>query len=214
MSDLGSSKDVSMRALYERADRCIDGMQTEDWRVVMNDLVAALQRDNHRTEARLPDTIEEIRSRNQKAAERGDLSQPEFDVAWLLNYSAGEPPVEYVSKDREWKETWDTPDVEGCLQSIDGIANGSLRMDDYNIQMLATVALNEIDRLRAAQPPPAEPPYRVRAFWSPTHEYIANVCVSVDAIAIVDDNGREWEAIGSETDVTQWPTATKCEGQL
>lgn len=45
-------------------------------------------------EARLPDSLDEIRARNQHAAERGNLTQAEFDTAWLLNYSAQPPCAE------------------------------------------------------------------------------------------------------------------------
>lgn len=62
----------------------------------------------------------------------------------------------------------------------------------------------------SAQPPCAEPPYRVRSFWTPCRKYIANACVSVDDISIVDDNGKLWEPTGPEQDMTKRPTPTKC----
>lgn len=62
---------------------------------------------------------------------------------------------------------------------------------------------------RLAQPPCAEPPYRVRSFWTPCRKYIANACVSVDDISIVDDNGKLWEPTGPEQDMTKRPTPTK-----
>jgi len=43
-----------------------------------------------------------------------------------------------------------------------------------------------------------EPPYRVQSFWSPCKRYIATACVSRENIALVDDDGRVWEATGPE----------------
>lgn len=59
---------------------------------------AIWQQPTPEPEARLPDTIDEIRARNQHAAERGNLTQAEFDTAWLLNYSAQPPVPERVER--------------------------------------------------------------------------------------------------------------------
>jgi hypothetical protein len=59
----------------------------------------------------------------------------------------------------------------------------------------------------AASPAPVEkePPYYVRAFWSPCRKYIVTACAPSPGseIALVGDDGNVWEAIGICQDMTE-----------
>lgn len=70
-------------------------------------------------------------------------------------------------------------------------------------QRHGTGAVPQGEEAQATQPLAApEPPYLVRAFWSPDRRYLVTVHVTAEGIiALQDDNGLEWEPSGPQQDV-------------
>lgn len=106
----------------------------------------------------------------------------------------------------------DLPELKARAYSGDEVIVNSRELLDI-IQSLAdrtaVTCLRCGDEAVSAPPPGAEPPYRVRDFWSPCRKYIATACVSADDISLVDDDGKIWEPAGPEQDMAKQPTATK-----